>query len=781
MKILRLLTPARFLIGSVLMMLVFSPAAFAQTNSLTLAIKATPDPVQPGQVINYVFTCANSGPTAIDEVQVSYLQPNYTLGAFSQAPGYTQTATLYNLLPGQSQQVASALTVFPSDGSQGAPPPDGTVIEINASAAALDSSGNPTGVSTSTTSDVVVAVTPVFNLQMSSSDPDFVAPGASKTYTLRYSNPSSSSSDDTPVLVVSLPAGATYVSASNGGRLAADGTVQWAIAPLLPGTEGQRSFTFSVDGSTAAGTLLVTTASIQDGSATSRSARASSTNVVRTADGLSLAVKATPDPVQPGQVIDYVITCTNTGTTAVDEATVSYLQPNGTLGAFSQAPGFLQTAILYNILPGQSQQVASSLTVPAVGAAQGTSPAAGTLIHLDVNAAALGSDGNPSGLSVSTTSDVSVAASPGFDLQMSPGDPDSVAPGATQTFVVYYGNPSATAGSGVTLAATLPLGTTFVSATGGTLAADGVTVQWPLGALAAGASGQDSFTFAVDASAEAGTLLVADAIIQDGSATSRSARARATNVVSATPGLTLSITAKPDPVQPGQVIDYVITCTNASATEISEAKVSYLQPNGTLGAFSQAPGFLQTAILYNILPGQSQQVTSSLTVPAVGAAQGTSPAAGTLIHLDVNAAALGSDGNPSGLSVSTTSDVAVVSPPPAFFTGEISLGSGVYYLAFSDGNFFGYYSFLTDPAYIYHFDLGYEYVFDAADGNAGVYFYDFASSTFFYTSPVFPFPYLYDFTLNTVLYYYPDPTRDGHYSSAPRYFYDFATGTIITK
>ncbi len=127
---------------------------------------------------------------------------------------------------------------------------------------------------------------------------------------------------------------------------------------------------------------------------------------------------------------------------------------------------------------------------------------------------------------------------------------------------------------------------------------------------------------------------------------------------------------------------------------------------------------------------------------------------------------------------------ALGAPPvvhPAFFTGEASLGSGVYYLAFPSGNPFGYYSYLTNANYLFHEDLGYEYVFDAADGHNGVYLYDFTSRTFFYTSPSFPFPYLYDFTLNTVLYYYPDTARAGHYTTNPRYFYDFATGQIISK
>ena len=119
---------------------------------------------------------------------------------------------------------------------------------------------------------------------------------------------------------------------------------------------------------------------------------------------------------------------------------------------------------------------------------------------------------------------------------------------------------------------------------------------------------------------------------------------------------------------------------------------------------------------------------------------------------------------------------------PSFFAGETLLGNGVYYLTFPDGNYLGYYSYMTDSAYIYHFDLGYEYVFDAADGNSGVYLYDFTSGDFFYTSPSYPFPYLYDFGLKSVVYYYPDPASPGHYNTdGVRYFYVCNTGQVITK
>jgi hypothetical protein len=117
---------------------------------------------------------------------------------------------------------------------------------------------------------------------------------------------------------------------------------------------------------------------------------------------------------------------------------------------------------------------------------------------------------------------------------------------------------------------------------------------------------------------------------------------------------------------------------------------------------------------------------------------------------------------------------------PPFFMGEVPLSNGVYYLQFPNGTPFGYYSYLTDPHFIYHFDMGFEYWFDANNADRGIFFYDFMSNHFFYTSPSFPFPYLYDFSLNTVLYYYPDPHNPGRYTTNPRYFYNFATGQIIT-
>ena len=167
-----------------------------------------------------------------------------------------------------------------------------------------------------------------------------------------------------------------------------------------------------------------------------------------------------------------------------------------------------------------------------------------------------------------------------------------------------------------------------------------------------------------------------------------------------------------------------------------------------------------------------------------------------LDHLDdngggaVNGLVQGSDGSFYGTELGTTETgdgtifkLTVGTVPSSFFAGEVPTYNGVYYLAFANGNHFGSYAYLADLNYIYHFDLGYEYVIDANDGQNGVYFYDFKSSDFFYTSPTFPFPYLYDFNLQSVVYYYLDPDipGGGEDNDGTRYFYVFSTGQLITK
>jgi endo-1,4-beta-xylanase len=113
---------------------------------------------------------------------------------------------------------------------------------------------------------------------------------------------------------------------------------------------------------------------------------------------------------------------------------------------------------------------------------------------------------------------------------------------------------------------------------------------------------------------------------------------------------------------------------------------------------------------------------------------------------------------------------------PAFFAGEDFLSRTAYYLEFPDSSLFGYYEYLS-ASILYHFDMGYEAFISSAGGS--IYFYDFASGHWWYTSPGL-FPTLYDFTLGTWIYYFPDTKNVGHYTANPRYFSNLSTGKVFT-
>jgi sugar lactone lactonase YvrE len=156
-----------------------------------------------------------------------------------------------------------------------------------------------------------------------------------------------------------------------------------------------------------------------------------------------------------------------------------------------------------------------------------------------------------------------------------------------------------------------------------------------------------------------------------------------------------------------------------------------------------------------------------------GTAAGTGPASVTLSVAPNSGAAQTATLSIAGAAVTVNQGTT----HPAFLAGEVTLSNGVYYLQFPDGNLFGYYSYAGN-GWIYHFDMGYEYVIPAASGN-GASLFDLSSGHWWYTSGS-AFPYVYDFTLKAWLYYFPDTKNAGHYTTSPRYFVNLTTNQIFT-
>jgi len=121
------------------------------------------------------------------------------------------------------------------------------------------------------------------------------------------------------------------------------------------------------------------------------------------------------------------------------------------------------------------------------------------------------------------------------------------------------------------------------------------------------------------------------------------------------------------------------------------------------------------------------------------------------------------------LSRPTIVPVAAKKKQAYFFRGQAYQGKDVFYLRMPNGNEFGFYSYVPYPT-IYHYGLGFLHVWNAGDG--GVYFYDYTSGHFWYTSRAI-YPNIYDYTRQAFLYYYPNA------EGATRYFYDFAQNKVI--
>src|SRR5262249_31980905 len=137
--------------------------------------------------------------------------------------------------------------------------------------------------------------------------------------------------------------------------------------------------------------------------------------------------------------------------------------------------------------------------------------------------------------------------------------PSTVAPGGQVTFTFSYGNAGSRTAEGVTISATVPGSADFVSASpGGAL--NGTNVEWPIGTLLAGATGEVSFTVAAHNPLAPNTLVDSTATISDAQALT--AAATASSRVVSLPQYSLAKVDDPDPVAAGGTLVYTISYAN---------------------------------------------------------------------------------------------------------------------------------------------------------------------------------------------------------------------------
>jgi uncharacterized repeat protein (TIGR01451 family) len=338
---------------------------------------------------------------------------------------------------------------------------------------------------------------------------------------------------------------------------------------------------------------------------------------------------------------------------------------------------------------------------------------------------------------------------------------------ASYTLTVSNQQAAGPTGGLVTVTDTLPSGLSLVSMNGmgWNCAANSCTRSDALG----GGGTYPAITVTVDVTASASSPQVNQASVSGGG--SASASASDSTIIIANPAL-LSITkSHTGNFAQGQMGGlYTLMVSNQGGPTNGTVTVTEMPPAGLTLVSMAGTGWTcggVTCTRSDVLNGNSSYPAITVTVNV--AANASSP--------QVNQATVSGGG--AALSVGIADSTIITgSQPPSFFAGEVSLGSGVYYLTFPNNTLFGYYEYLAG-SFIYHFDMGFEYVFPANDASGDVYFWDNTSGHWWYTGPAL-FPNLYDFTLGAWIYYFTDPSNPGHYTTNPRKFAYDATHVTFT-
>jgi uncharacterized repeat protein (TIGR01451 family)/uncharacterized protein (TIGR03382 family) len=346
--------------------------------------------------------------------------------------------------------------------------------------------------------------------------------GANVSYTLTFGNTGTDVAHGTKI-VAALPSSTSYVSSSGGAFDAVARTVTWTQNDLSTGSAGNQTLTVKVDPAAADGTVIAGTATISATNA--RQVTVTSTATVLASRPITLLDWPSVDPVAPGAQVQLMIYYANASGAPLAGATLTSAVPPGTTFARATSGGTFDAA---------TGVVTWNLGTLSVGA--------WSQVGLNVNLSSPIPDGSSiahaatltaGSLSMTAQTTITVASAPAPSLTAIA----SAAPaGGDVTFTLAYTNPGTDDARDVVLAAPLPAGTTFVSATGGgTFDAVQARVTWPLGILVGGGSGQQSVTLAVDPALAPGTILVERASLSASNAPPASASALPV-VVPPTPG-----------------------------------------------------------------------------------------------------------------------------------------------------------------------------------------------------------------------------------------------------
>ncbi len=557
--------PTRFFHYLILTCLTLTLSSGAAFGALTLVTEVNPDPAQPNEMLDVQLTVASTSTTGTLTLRV--LWPNeidqfpVTTGGGS-CPGSCDTGEYLTWNLGTLGPNASITVSFNEHVESFAA--DGTfMLEIDLLEGGSVDQSVSVPVEVQADSPLEIFVDPL-------ADP--VAAGDTFEYEIVYGNRSASVAQDGE-LAFPVPTGTQFMSATGGGTFSG-GTVTWDLGPVPAGDGGRERVKVSVN-ALATGTPLVVDAATISGELDfqPKEARATAVSRIGTSD-LDLALELNPDPPAADEMLDGQISVHNGGGSATGSLTLRVLWPNE-IDQFPETtdggscPGSCDTGeyLVWNLGvlgPGVTRIV--SFNEHAESFLEN-----GQLIPVEVE---LLEAGLPS-RNISHTARTKTGSP--FEVYVDPLS-DPVIAGEKLVYEVIYGNTGSDAADDTVLSFPVPVGSSFLSATGSGVHAGGM-VTWDLGSLAPGAGGHERVTVVVGSPAASG-LLVVDSVVISGTAAFLSRKSRSMAVSRVGVGeLELALEIGPDPAAASQLLDGQITVGNPTASVTGDLVLRVLWPN----------------------------------------------------------------------------------------------------------------------------------------------------------------------------------------------------------
>jgi len=540
---------------------------------LSLVMVVNPDPVVLGGLLTYGLTVTNPGSVDAEGVVLRMPVPSGLYGSSgcravsdggvlppACAEGQDIVWSLGTIAAGTSRTVQFVGLVTVSG------LPDGSIIAgtanvIDVTTLAADSAA----------ADAVVGTAAPLVLNLDE-DRDPVAAGDTLEYVLSFGN-RSGAPQLTTELALTLPPGTSVIDA--GGASVVGDTAIWVLGTVNDGEAGERRLVVQVDDLGLADPLVrVASATLES---TTASARAAVVTQVEVVSPLGLTMTATPDPVGLGDLLTYSLTVTNRGATSSADTVLRMRVPEGLYGtsgcnAVSDdgvVPGACASGRDVEWTLG-TLDAGASRTVQFVGQMTVAALPEGYLMH--ANARVVNASGAAARAEVTTT----LLTDAPLVLALNESA-DPVEAGETLEYVLRFGNRSTSPVLSTTLALTLPPGVSVLDDGGAIVTGD--TATWALGTVQDGDAGERRLTVQVDFISDDPLVRVARAAVTSGVLAARAAVVTHVDLA-VPPPLALVMTATPDPVGLGGLVEYSLTVTNSGAVDAAGVVARMRVPQG---------------------------------------------------------------------------------------------------------------------------------------------------------------------------------------------------------